>query len=43
MQNMSLAMQHTEVLCYNGLRFELIKVCMGINSFAGKDNYQSIL
>ena len=42
-RNVILALQHMEVLCYNGLRFEFIKVCMGTNGFAGKINSAYIL
>ena len=36
-RNVILALQHMEVLCYNGLRFEFIKVCMGTQRFCRKN------
>ena len=38
-RNVTLALQHTEVLCYNGLRFEFIKVCMGTQRFCWKSQF----
>ena len=35
----TLALQHMQVLCYNGLRFEFIKVCMGTQRFCGKNQF----
>ena len=39
----TLALQHMEVLCYNGLRFEFIKFVWERNSFAGKINSAYVL
>ena len=38
-RNVILALQHVEVLCYNGLRFEFIKVCMGTQRFCRKNQF----
>ena len=35
----TLALQHMQVLCYNGLRFEFIKVCMGTQRFCRKNQF----
>ena len=36
---MTVALQHMEVLCYNGLKFEFIKVCMGVQQFCWKSQF----
>ena len=39
MRNATLPLQHMEVLCYNGLRFEFIKICMGTQRFCWKSQF----